>query len=433
MVSRTDSDKVLRSDRVLLSLAVACALFIGGLVYVLKNGTMWTPVNDSTYVALRNAYRVVDFLHLRSVSPVQTNVLRRQPPSGMERLGIEIFILVTVLGITAAVSLPFSLLSYVRGSHVVAKRLTLAFLLFAAPVSYLTVSWLTGSWAQREPWNPPRGSFIRENLPFMTFIGEIACLCVLLLRLYFRRKVLPKWAVTLLISVHFAFWIFVFWRETLWLFPIYSRDLVLLLVPALPFVYMMQDRDRLVRARGRLKTRWALGLAIVALISFAAVWVPTKTVSLSNPEDLSAVKIELSRGPCSGSSPQYTITVQGDGRVEYSGRQRHSRFDSRKVGKIEREKITQILQTLDQVKFMTLDDRAFSWGFDTPSVGVRIWEDGKTKQVVSDAGFVGSKIGRQSRFVDAAQEIDSILKSTKWDSCEGEECVSPPSTEPTPD
>jgi hypothetical protein len=176
-----------------------------------------------------------------------------------------------------------------------------------------------------------------------------------------------------------------------------------------------------------------LGIAIVALISFVAVWEPTKTVALSHPRHLAAVKIELARGPCFGSCPQYTITVQGDGRAEYLGRQRYSRFDSKRVGKIESEKIMQILQTLDQAKFMTLDDRAFSWAFDTPSVGVCIWEDGRTKRVVSDAGFVGSKNGRQSRFVDATQEIDSILKSTKWDYCEGEECVSPPSTEPTPD
>jgi len=82
---------------------------------------------------------------------------------------------------------------------------------------------------------------------------------------------------------------------------------------------------------------------------------------------------------------------------------------------------------------MTLEDRAFSWGFDTPSVGVRIWEDGKTKRVVSDAGFVGSKDGRQSRFVQAAREIDSILESVKWTDCEGEECANRPSPDPNPE
>jgi hypothetical protein len=433
VISQTDEERALGLNVFLLSFSVACALFIGGLIYVLKNGARWNPVNDSTYLALTGAYRVVDFLHLQAVSPVKSTGLRRQLPSGTERVGIEICIFVTVLGLTAATSLLLSLFTYMQKFRSFVKRSTLMFLLFAAPASYLTVSRLTWSWPTSEPYSIPHGSF-SESLPLRVFIGEIACLCVLLTLPYLRRRVIPKWTVATLILFHLAFWMYVLWHETrIWLFPIYSLNLVLLLIPVLPLVYMLQDRDRLVRARGRLKTRWVLGIAIVALSSFVAVWVPSKTVALSHPEDLAAVKIELSRGPCFGPCPRYTIAVQGDGRVEYLGRQRYSRFDSRKVGKIEREKITQILQTLDQVKFMTLEDRAFSWGFDTPSVGVRIWEDGKTKRVVSDAGFVGSKNGRQSRFVDATQEIDSILKSTRWDSCEGEECVSPPSTEPTPD
>ena len=432
MISQTDDERAFDPNVALLSFSVACALFIGGLTYVLKNGTRWTPVDDSTYLALTGAYRVVDFLHLQTVSPVKTSVLRRQMPSGTERLGIEICIVITVLGLTAAASLLLSLVTYMRKFRSLDKRSTLMFLLFAAPVSYLTVLRLTWHWPPSETYANLRGSFW-ESLPLKVFIGEIASLCVLLTLFYLRRRAIPKWAVVALILLHLAFWMHVLWYETRWLFPIYSRDLVLLLIPALPFVYVLQDRDRVALARSRLKTRWVLPVAIVALISFVAEWMPTKTVALSHPEDLATVKLELARGPCFGSCPQYTIMLQGDGRVEYSGRQRHSRFGSRKIGKIEREKITQILQTLDQVKFMTLDDRAFSWGFDTPSVGVRIWKDGKTKQVVSDVGFVGSKNGRQSRFVDATQEIDGILKSTKWDSCEGDDCVSPPSTEPTPE
>ena len=433
MISQTDDDRPLDLNVALLSFSVACALVIGGLIYVLKNGARETPVNDSTYLALTGAYRVVDFLHLQTVSPVKTSVLRRQLPSGRERFGIEICILVTVLGLTAAASLLLALLTYMRKFRSFVKRSTLMFLLFAAPVSYLTVSHLTWHWPPSEPYVTPRGSF-RQSLPFMVFIGETAYLCALLILVYLRRRAIPRWTVAMLVLFHLAFWMYFLWNETrIWLFPIYSRDIVLLLIPALPLVYMLQDRDRLVHARGSLKTRWVLGIAIVALISFVAVWEPTKTGALSDPKDLASVKIELARGPCFGSCPQYTITVQGDGRVEYSGRQRHSRFDSRKVGKIESEKITQILRTLDQVKFMALDDRAFSWGFDTPSVGVHIWEDGKTKQVVSDAGFVGPKNGRQSRFVDATQELDRILNSTKWDSCVEEECASLPSTEPTRD
>jgi hypothetical protein len=56
MILQTAGDEKVRGlDRVLLSLGIACARFIGGLTYVFKNGTSWTPVNDSTYLALRGA------------------------------------------------------------------------------------------------------------------------------------------------------------------------------------------------------------------------------------------------------------------------------------------------------------------------------------------------------------------------------------------
>jgi hypothetical protein len=433
MISQTDDEKDLGLNGALLSFSVACALFIGGIIYVLKNATLWPPVNDSTYLALRSAFRVVDFLHLQAESPVQTSVLRRQMPSGTERLGIEICVLVTVLGLTAAASLLLSLLANLRHFRVVIERLTMAFLLFAAPVSYLTVLLLTWSWPPSEPYVTQHGS-LWASLPLRVFIGEIVCLCALLILLYLRRRVIPRWVLATLISFHFAFWLYVLWHETRILFyPVYSRDLVLVLMSALPFVYMLQNRDGFVRIDGRLKSPWVVGMAVALLIPFGAVWAPTKTAVLSHPQDLAAVKIELARGPCFGSCPQYTITVQGDGRVEYLGRQRHSRSESRKSGKIEREKIMKILQTLDQVKFLGLDDRAFSWAFDTPSVGVCIWKDGRTKRVVSDAGFVGSKNGRQARFVNAAQEIDGILESTQWNYCKGEECADPDLTGSSPD
>src|SRR5580704_2275120 len=116
---------MLDMDIVLLSFSLACALFIGGLIYVLKNGELWPPVNDSTYLALRSAYRVIDFLHLRAGSPVNAIVARRRPASGTERAGIEICVLGTVLGLAGAAWLLLSLLSNLRHFRNFVKRSTL--------------------------------------------------------------------------------------------------------------------------------------------------------------------------------------------------------------------------------------------------------------------------------------------------------------------
>jgi hypothetical protein len=78
------------------------------------------------------------------------------------------------------------------------------------------------------------------------------------------------------------------------------------------------------------------------------------------------------------------------------------------------------LQVLDRVEFMALEGRAFTWAFDTPTIGICTSVDGKTKQVASDASFVGPPKGRQAQFVEAAREIDSILASTTWLRCEGD-------------
>ena len=115
------------------------------------------------------------------------------------------------------------------------------------------------------------------------------------------------------------------------------------------------------------------------------------------------------------------------------GQQGRSRSETRKLGRIGQEKVIQILHTLDHIDFMTLEDRAFSWGCDSPSVGIRLWEDDKTKRVVSDVGFTGARDGRQARFVKATQDIEGILEPTQWSHCEGEECANPISAESTPD
>jgi hypothetical protein len=92
-------------DEILVCSNIAGALFFGALLYVLKNWASMKPANDSTYLCLRNMYRVVDFLGLQSQNPVVTSAVRRELPTRFEQLGAEVFVILTWLGITAAASL----------------------------------------------------------------------------------------------------------------------------------------------------------------------------------------------------------------------------------------------------------------------------------------------------------------------------------------
>jgi len=125
---------------VLFSLNVAGALFLGGLIYVLKNWASMKPLNDSTYLCLRDLYRVIDFLQLQSQNPVATSAVRRQFPSGPDQFGAEVFVIVTWLGMAAATALLLWLLRHTRIYRTLLGPAAFPILLFGAPVCYLFVS-----------------------------------------------------------------------------------------------------------------------------------------------------------------------------------------------------------------------------------------------------------------------------------------------------
>ena len=380
-------------DEALFSLNIAGALFLAAVVYVLKNWAAMKPANDSTYLCLRSMYRVIDFLRLQSHNPVATSVVRRQFPSASEQFGAEVFVIVTWSGIAAVAAPLLRLLSHTRIYRTILGPAAIAILLFAAPVCFLYVSWLTWNW----PYQPvvTGGSFLTQSLPLAVFVIEVICLAVLLL--FFKRKEIPKWVTILFVSLHCAFWMSVLWSETpILLFPVYSRDLILLVFPCSALVYIFRRRrlsSRSVVATESRKMVWNWVLPAAALVVAGLVWSPSRNIHLNHPRNLDSVTVELSRGPRFGSCPAYTVTARGDGQVQYVGQQRLPGIQTKKSGTVGREKVVEILQVLDRVEFMTLEGRAFFWAFDTPTVGVRTSLDGKTKQVASDASFVGSPCG----------------------------------------
>ena len=405
-------------DDVSLGLNIGGALFLGALLDVLRNWASIKPANDSTYFSLRSMYRVIDFLGLQSQNPVATGVLRREFPTSSEQLGADIFVIVTWLGIAAAATLLLSLLRNTRIYRAIVGPAALTILLFAAPVCYLYVSWRTWGW-MHEPGRKIGNFFL--SIPLTVFLVEIVCFSIFW-RL-FRRKQKPKSLKGLLVSLHFMFWTFVLWAETREsLYPINARGLILLMLPLSTLMYVLR-KERVLRgsemATQSRKSAWTLAFAAIVLVTVVIVWRPARVIELTHSQNVDSSTVQLSRGPCYGSCTAYTITVHGNGQVEYGELQGYSRIQTKKSGTIGREKFSHILQLLDGVEFTALESRAFTWGFDTSSIGVYTSVDGRTKQVVSDGEFVGAPGGRQARFVKAAREIDSILASSTWLKCEG--------------
>lgn len=407
-----------RLHEIIFGLNIASALGYALLVYISRNQASMTPANDSTYYFLLGAFRINDFLHVRSIKTVATSALARQFPSRWSQLGEELAVIVTVLGATAFLLLLLRLFGRTSTYRALLNSVALVTALFAAPACYLCVSKLTWNWL-REPISPVRSPFW-QSFPAVVFAAEILCLCALMI-FYRKRPRFNRLTIGLLIS-HYAFWTPVLLAEIrISFYPLYTPYLLLFVFPLSISVWLLH-RERLFRRpeennRGE-AGRWTWVLAVAALAALSAIWSPSRALGLAHPRDLDSLTVQLSRGPCYGSCPSYTITIHGNGLVEYMG-QRHSKIQGQEKGSINREQVIDLLRILDRVRFMSLEDRAFCWGFDSPSVEIVVSVDGSTKGVVSDSEFVGAKTGHQAHFVEAAGEIDKIVGSAQWVDCDG--------------
>lgn len=155
-----------------------------------------------------------------------------------------------------------------------------------------------------------------------------------------------------------------------------------------------------------------------SLLLLAALWLPGRGYSLVHANHPELLTIKMSRERCRGMCPVYSVTIHGDGNVEYAGEE-FVQDRSPHAETLSKEQFQALLQKFDSANFFALEDRAFAWGSDTPRVRVFISVDGRTKEVSSDAYFTGAKSGAQDLFVQAAAELDKATNSDRWVKCDG--------------
>jgi Domain of unknown function (DUF6438) len=414
-----DADRIYGLNEVMFSINIAAAFVYALLVYISKNLASWTPENDSTYYFVRSAFRIDDLLHLPSTNPVSTSVVAREFPSRGSQIGDELLILVSVFVIAALILLLLRLTAGMPAYRIVLSRVVGVSALLALPACYLCVL--------RSTWEWPSGSFSVSPYPFWqsprltVFAAETLCLGIL--SAIYRRRSIPAWTLNTFLSFHYAFWLLVLLPEVrISMYRLYAPYFLLLAFPlsglvSLRYLKTPHLHDAENGARGR-AVKWTLATAIVAIALFSLVWLPGEGKTLARATNADSLTIQMSRGPCRGSCPSYTITIHGNGLVDYVGRE-HIRVQGPQTRRISREQVTEVLQSLERAHFRALEDRAFSWCFDTGSVSVSVSMDGKTKRVVSDDACTGAKSGLQAQFVKSAAEIDTIVGSNPWVSCDG--------------
>lgn len=401
---------------IVFSLAASFAAWNTFYLYLTAGLQMRPPAGRWSYYFLRGAARINGPLHLNSAA-VMTDRVAREFPSPWSQLGQELTVMASVLGGSALILL---LLRLSAGSSIyrtMLRRVASPVTLFAAPAGWLLVEALTSKW-QLVWGRPPDPLWQKVWLP--VFVVELACFWVLAM---LSRRLPLSWAmVGMLLAVHYTIWIGLLWPgPTLTLYRLFAPYFLLLIFPLAGFVWLayIKGTPPSLSVASGYKAGWETwSFALLGLASLLIVWGPSNNRGLAHPQDIRSVTLQLSRGPCYGPCPSYTLTIHGNGLVEYFGR-REVRVRGPQTANITQEQVRRILQQLDRARFFALDDRAFAWCFDTPSVSVSLWLDGRSKRVVSDAGCAGAKSGLQAQFVRVADDIDTIVGSKRWVRCNG--------------
>lgn len=164
--------------------------------------------------------------------------------------------------------------------------------------------------------------------------------------------------------------------------------------------------------RPPLRNAMKICVGIVCAILFF-LWAPGRNYSLLGAKSRKSIRIELFRSACFGSCPIYTITVLGNGEVDYLG-QMFVKECGKRSDLITEGQVTDILRELDRAHFFALEDRAFLRPPDVPGVSVTVSADGKTKRVWAVTYGAVPRNGAWAAFARAASRIDEIVGSAKW-------------------
>lgn len=102
------------------------------------------------------------------------------------------------------------------------------------------------------------------------------------------------------------------------------------------------------------RTAVSCSLLLIGAISARSADQPPDLNSLSDA-DLKALTVQLERTGCFGDCPAYTVTIHGDGRVEYDGKG-HVREKGAREGRIEPDTIKALASEFAKAKFLTLSE-----------------------------------------------------------------------------
>lgn len=129
-----------------------------------------------------------------------------------------------------------------------------------------------------------------------------------------------------------------------------------------------------------------------------------------------SVVITLSRTPCFGFCPDYTVTITGEGEVTYVGR-RFVNVVGEQRATIGRADVARLLERFDQIQFENLRDAYRAQVTDLPTTTITLTRNGRRKSVL-DYGGIGAGMPEAVR--ELQDEIDRFAGTPRWVLRDGE-------------
>ena len=149
-------------------------------------------------------------------------------------------------------------------------------------------------------------------------------------------------------------------------------------------------------------------LLIVCLVitGFGACKTEQETLAIN----LDEVIITLERTACYGFCPVYTITIFGNGTVQYEGKE-HVQTVGNQETEISEEKIRQIIREFERIDYFSLNDEYTERTItDAPSAITSITMNMETKTIKHYHGDFSAP----EELTELEDKIDEIVNSEQW-------------------
>jgi hypothetical protein len=136
----------------------------------------------------------------------------------------------------------------------------------------------------------------------------------------------------------------------------------------------------------------------------------TQKGSFPEPWDLNGVEIGLTRTGCFGACPAYSVTIDGDGTVRFSGKL-YVLVPGDHVAHISTNSVRELVRQFEAANFFSAKDQYISTWTDNPSQTMTLVVSGRKKKVVD---YIGTDEGMPLAIHELEQEIDEVAGTTRW-------------------